>query len=168
MTRAIFSYIGMDVVAATAYETKGFGNSENLKMSFRKISIRVILLYFFSIVAQSFPVAYDDPHLSFTNHGLASGASSPFMIAIVNAGIKGLPHVLNGFFIFSSSSAGANSLYVASRTLHALAVERKVLDGPIQRQLKLTYQGVPLVAVAASASFGLLAFMSTKASSTKV
>lgn len=168
MTRAIFSYIGMDAVAATAYETRGFGNSENIKMSFRKISIRVILLYFFAIVAQSFPVAYDDTHLSFSNHGLASGASSPFMIAIVNAGIKGLPHILNGFFIFSSSSSGANSLYVASRTLHALAVERKVFDGPIQRQLRLTSYGVPLVAVGASASFGLLAFMSTKATSTQV
>jgi yeast amino acid transporter len=168
MTRAIFSYIGMDAVAATASETKGFGNSETIKMSFRKISIRVILLYFFAIVAQSFPVAYDDDHLSFRNHGLASGVSSPFMIAIVNAGIKGLPHVLNGFFIFSSSSAGANSLYVASRTLHALAIERKVFEGPIQRQLRLTHYGVPLVAVAVSASFGLLAFMSTKATSTKV
>ena len=168
MTKAIFSYIGMDVVAATAYETKGFGNSENIKISFRKISIRVVLLYCFAIVAQSFPVAYDDIHLSFTNHGLASGTSSPFMIAIVNAGIKGLPHVLNGFFIFSSLSAGANSLYVASRTLHALAVERRVLEGPIQRQLGMTHYGVPLVAVGASASFGLLAFMSTKASSTQV
>lgn len=168
MTKAIFSYIGMDVVAATAYETKGFGNSENIKISFRKISIRAILLYFFAIVAQSFPVASNDTHLSFTNHGLASGASSPFMVAIVNAGIKGLPHILNGFFIFSSFSAGANALYVASRTLHALAVDHQVLEGPFQRKLRLTHNGVPMVAVLASASFGLLAFMSTKTTSTQV
>lgn len=168
MTRAVFSYIGMDVVAATAYETRGFGNSENIKISFRKISIRTVLVYFFAILAQSFPVASNDTRLSFSNHGLASGASSPFMIAIVNAGIKVLPHILNGFFIFSSCSAGAGSLYVASRTLHALAVDGKVLEGRIQRQLKLTHKGVPMVAVAASASFGLLAFMSIKASSTKV
>jgi amino acid transporter len=158
----------MDAVAATAYETRGFGNSENIKISFRKISIRIILLYFFAIIAQSFPVAYDDPRLSLTNQGLASGASSPFMIAIVNAGIKGLPHVLNGFFIFSSCSAGANSLFVASRTLHALAVEQRVFQGPLQRLLRLTHYGVPLVSVAASATFGLLAFMSTKATSTQV
>lgn len=168
MTNAIFSYIGMDVVAATAYETKGYGNSENIKISFRKISIRTILLYFFAMIAQSFPVDSDDPHLSFSNNGLAAGASSPFMIAIVNAGIKGLPHILNGFFIFSSFSAGGNVLYVASRTLHALAVDRHVLEGPFQRKLRLTHHGVPMVAVAASASFGLLAFMSTKASSTQV
>lgn len=168
MTKAIFSYIGMDTVAATAYETKGFGNSENIRISFRKICIRIILLYFFAIVGQSFPVAYNDPRLTFSNHGLASGASSPFLIAIVNAGITGLPHVLNGFFIFSAASAGANSLYVASRTLHALAVERRVFESVFQQQLKLTYYGVPLVAVGTSASFGLLAFMSTKETSTQV
>ncbi|KAI9856331.1 MAG: hypothetical protein M1813_009167 [Trichoglossum hirsutum] len=168
MTTAIFSYIGMDIVAATAAENKFQGNSESIKMATRKISLRIILLYFFAIVTASFPVAYDDPHLLQTNHGLKSGASSPFMIAIFNAGIPVLPHLLNAFFIFSSSSAGINALYVASRTLHALAVSGRVFDGPIARRLKLTVFGVPMVAVFTSSSFGLLAFMSTKAQPSKV
>ncbi|KAH0536832.1 hypothetical protein FGG08_006330 [Glutinoglossum americanum] len=167
MTTAIFSYIGMDIVAATAAETKFQGNSESIKMATRKISLRILLLYFFAIVTVSFPVAYDDPHLLVTNHGLKSGASSPFMIAIYNAGIPVLPHILNAFFIFSSSSAGINALYVASRTLHALAVSGRVWEGPVARRLRLTKFGVPMVAVLGSASFGLLAFMSTKAQPAK-
>ncbi|KAH0556158.1 hypothetical protein GP486_005911 [Trichoglossum hirsutum] len=168
MTNAIFSYIGMDIVAATAAENKNQGNSESIKMATRKISLRIILLYFFAIMTASFAVAYDDSHLLADNHGLKSGASSPFMIAIFNAGIPVMPHLLNTFFIFSSSSAGINALYVASRTLHALAVSGRVFGGPIARRLKITKFGVPMVAVFTSASFGLLAFMSTKAKPTKV
>ncbi|KAI9770162.1 MAG: hypothetical protein M1839_003264 [Geoglossum umbratile] len=168
MTNAVFSYIGMDIVAAAAAENKSQGNSESIKMATRKINLRIILLYFFAIVTVSFPVAYDDRHLIFSNHGLKSGTSSPFMIAIFNAAIPVLPHILNAFFIFSSSSAGINSLYTASRTLHALASSGRVLEGPIARRLRLTSRGVPVVSVLTSASFGLLAFMSTKTQPQKV
>ncbi|KAI9773681.1 MAG: hypothetical protein M1840_006955 [Geoglossum simile] len=168
MTNCVFSYIGMDIVAAAAAENKSQGNSESIKMATRKINLRIILLYFFAIVTASFPVAYDDKHLLITNHGLKSAASSPFMIAIFNAGIPVLPHILNAFFIFSSSSAGINSLYAASRTLHALASSDRVVGGPIAKRLRLTVRGVPMVAVLTSASFGLLAFMSTKTQPQKV
>jgi amino acid transporter len=168
MIASIFPYVGMDIVAVTAAENKFQGNSESIKMASRKISLRILLLYFFAITTASFAVAYDDPQLLVTNHGLRSGASSPFMIAIYNAGIPVLPHILNAFFIFSSSSAGINALYAASRTLHALAVSGRVWEGPIARRLRLTRFGVPMVGVLASASFGLLTLMSTKAQPTKV
>jgi yeast amino acid transporter len=168
MTNCVFSYIGMDMVAAAAAENRSQGNSESIKMATRKINLRIILLYFFAIVTASFPVAYNDEHLLKTNHGLKSATSSPFMVAIYNAGIPVLPHILNAFFIFSSSSAGINSLYTASRTLHALATSERVIEGPIARRLRLTVRGVPMVAVCTSASFGLLAFMSTRAQPQKV
>jgi amino acid transporter len=168
MTLTIWSYLGMDIVSVTAAETKGYGDPESIKMATRKISLRILVIYFFCIVVISFSVPYDDPHLLRSNHGYKSGASSPFMIAIVNAGIPTLPHILNAFFIFSSSSAGINSLYVASRTLHAMAVEGRVLDGFITRRLKRTNYGVPMYAVFASAAFGLLPFMSTKTAPSQV
>jgi amino acid transporter len=168
MTLTIWSYLGMDIVSVTAAETKGYGDPESIKMATRKISLRILLLYFFCIVVISFSVPYDDPHLLRSNHGNKSGASSPFMIAIVNAGIPTLPHILNAFFIFSASSAGINSLYVASRTLHAMAVEGRVLDGFITRRLKRTNYGVPMYSVFASAAFGLLPFMSTKTAPSQV
>jgi yeast amino acid transporter len=168
MTLTIWSYLGMDIVSVTAAETKGYGDPESIKMATRKISLRILLIYFFCIVTISFAVPSDDPHLLQSNHGYKSGASSPFMIAIVNAGIPTLPHILNAFFIFSSSSAGINSLYVSSRTLHAMAVEGRVLDGFITRRLKRTNYGVPMYAVFASAAFGLLPFMSTKTAPSQV
>ncbi|KAH0556771.1 hypothetical protein GP486_005439 [Trichoglossum hirsutum] len=168
MTLTIWSYLGMDIVSVTAAETKNYGDPESIKMATRKISLRILLLYFFCIVVISFAVPYDDPHLLKTNNGYKSGASSPFMIAVVNAGIPTLPHIINAFFIFSASSAGINSLYVTSRTLHAMAVEGRVMNGFITRRLKRTTYGVPMYAVFASAAFGLLPFMSTKTAPSQV
>jgi yeast amino acid transporter len=168
MTLTIWSYLGMDIVSVTAAETKGYGDPESIKMATRKISLRILLVYFFCIVSMSFVVPYDDPQLLSSNNGYKSGAASPFVIATVNAGISTLPHILNAFFIFSASSAGINSLYVASRTLHAMAVEGRVLDGFITRRLKRTNYGVPMYAVFASATFGLLPFMSTKTAPSQV
>ncbi|KAI9853557.1 MAG: hypothetical protein M1813_002063 [Trichoglossum hirsutum] len=168
MTSSVFSYVGMDLVAVTAAETRGFGDSESIKIATRKISLRVIVFYLLSSIAVSLPVAYDDRHLLNSNHGLASASSSPYTIAIYNAGIRALPHILNAFLIFSSTATGISGLYGASRTLHALALSGRVLEGPIARSLKLTKFGVPMVAVLASGAFGLLAFMSIKSGSTKV
>jgi yeast amino acid transporter len=168
MTSSIFSYVGMDLVAVTAAETRGFGDSESIKIATRKISLRVIIFYFLASVAVSFPVAYDDPNLLTSNRGLASAASSPFTIAIYNAGIPVLPHILNAFLIFSSTATGISGLYGASRTLHALAVSGRVLDGPVARSLQITHSGVPVVAVLASGIFGFLAFMSINSGPAKV
>ena len=65
----------------------------------------------------SFVVEYTDPDLL----GSKNAKSSPFVIAIFNAGIKGLPDLLNAVVMVCVCSVGSSSIYISSRTLHAMA-----------------------------------------------
>lgn len=62
-------------------------------------------------------VPYTDPRLL----GTSSIAASPFVIAMNNAGIKGLPSLLNVVVMIGLCSIGAESLYISSRVSTALA-----------------------------------------------
>ncbi|KAI7186014.1 hypothetical protein KC363_g6826 [Hortaea werneckii] len=53
-------------------------------------------------------------------------AASPFVISIDEAGIKGLPDLLNVVIIFAVMSIGAESVYVASRILRAMSHQRLI------------------------------------------
>lgn len=59
-------------------------------------------------------VPYDDPRLL---SGGGDARASPFVIAIDNAGVKGLPHVVNGVLLVAAWSAG-NSDLVSGLCLH--------------------------------------------------
>lgn len=61
-------------------------------------------------------VPSDDPNLN------AEGTlGSPFVIAIKRAEVYGLAHAINGFIFLSVISCGITSVYVASRSLTAMA-----------------------------------------------
>ena len=47
--------------------------------------------------------------------------SSPFVLAIKTAGIKGLPDLLNAVLLICVCSVGSTSIYISSRTLQAMA-----------------------------------------------
>lgn len=53
-------------------------------------------------------------------------AASPFVISIDEAGIKGLPDLLNVVIMFAVMSIGAESVYVASRILRAMSHQRLI------------------------------------------
>jgi amino acid transporter len=56
-----------------------------------------------------------------TTYGISGGQNSPFVLSALLEHVPFLPHFLNGFFIFSATTTGINSLYSASRLLHAIA-----------------------------------------------
>lgn len=90
-------------------------------------------------------VAYNDERL-LRNDGNAH--ASPFVIAIDNAGVKGLPHVINAAVFTSAFSAGNSFLYCASRILYGLA-----LRGQAPKIFTYcTKSGLPIAAVIASVS----------------
>lgn len=62
-------------------------------------------------------VPYDDADLASANGTLGS----PFVIAIKRAEVYGLAHAINGFIFLSVISCGITSVYVASRSLTAMA-----------------------------------------------
>lgn len=67
-------------------------------------------------------VSADDDRL----FGGSGVAASPFVIALNDAGINGLPDFLNVVIIVGISAIGAESIYVASRQLRAMAHQRLI------------------------------------------
>lgn len=88
-------------------------------------------------------VAYNDERLLRTD---ATAHASPFVIAIDNAGVRGLPHVINAAIFTSAFSAGNSFLYCASRILYGLS-----LRGQAPKLFSYcTKSGLPLFAVIAA------------------
>jgi amino acid transporter len=171
----IFSMLGWEVILFTAAENSDLARTETVKLSSRKIALRVILLYALATFCVGLNVPYTDDNLKdLTINGVTGGQNSIFIIAMVrNHMPPGLPYFMNAFFIFSACSTGTNALYSASRTLHALASIPEAWPrwGPIESlrsRLERTTYGVPRTAVFVSWLFGFLAFMSVKVSEAEV
>ncbi len=86
------------------------------------------------------------------------------MIAIEQAGIRGLPSVVNAAVLLSAFSAGQSDLYASSRTLYGMAVDGKA--PAIFR--KCTRSGIPIYATAATWCVGLLAYLNLSNSASTV
>ncbi|KAL4810959.1 amino acid permease/ SLC12A domain-containing protein [Aspergillus unguis] len=81
------------------------------------IPIRVATFYLVSIVLIGVLISPDNKNLL----GSSGVAASPFVIAINQAGIKGLPDVLNVAIIFAVAAIAAESFFIASRILQSMS-----------------------------------------------
>ncbi|KAM5429511.1 hypothetical protein McanMca71_003160 [Microsporum canis] len=153
----IFSYVGMDIVAATAAESKSLADSESMKMAARKINLRVITLYTLSMLTASFLVPRNHPFLN--GKAQSVGASSVFLIAVVEAGLPAAAHFFNAMYVFSAFTCAINSMYVASRVLHTLALREQTGPRWLTRRLQECHLGVPLRTVFATAGLMMIAYM---------
>ncbi|OQU96993.1 hypothetical protein CLAIMM_02998 [Cladophialophora immunda] len=164
MTLTIFSMIGFEAVTITAAENRELRTYEGVKISSRKIAIRIILLYSLTTFTVGLNVPYDEPLLANRDISvLDNGTHSAFVIAAIRAGKKFWPNFFNGFFILSATSSGINSLYLSSRVLHALALSQGAWPRclrTVQNRLKETgSKGVPRNAVLISWLFGFLGYL---------
>lgn len=104
-------------------------------------------------------VAYDDPQLNLTSKTTAN--ASPFVIAIKNASIPVLPHIVNGSILLFTFSSSNSDLYVASRTLYGLSLRG---EAPVCFSYT-NKRGVPYYSLLLSAVFTMLAFMAVSTNS---
>lgn len=153
----MFSYVGMDIVAATAAESRALSDSESMKMAARKINIRIVTLYALALLTASFVVPFNHPFIN--GKGQSVGSHSIFIIAVVEAGLPSAAHFFNAVFVFSSFTCAINSMYVASRVLHTLALREQTGPDFITERLKRCHSGVPVRAVLVTAALMLIAFM---------
>jgi yeast amino acid transporter len=174
MTTAIFSLTGFETVAISAPENRDLAKHESVKIATKKWSMRVILLYSLAVFTVGLNVPYTDPNLrDLSINSIKSGEHSLFIIAAMRSHVRGLPGFFNGFFIFSATSCGLSSLYIASRTLHALACIPDVWPSwtvarNVKSMLERTVSGVPMAAVFISWLFGLLSFLVVSPNPTQV
>jgi amino acid transporter len=145
-----------ELVVVTAGEMKS--PRRNLPIAARRYAYRLFFFYIGCVLAIGIICPSDAKAL--TKGGEGAG-SSAFVVAIKNAGIPALDHIINALIIISAWSAGNSFLYLSSRSLYALA-----LSGNAPRCFKACSRtGVPYLCVAASSLFCFLAYLNVTKSS---
>ncbi|GMM37449.1 Dip5 protein [Saccharomycopsis crataegensis] len=157
---AVFAYLGTELVGVT------FGEARNPRHSIKKAIkltfYRILVFYCASCFLLACCVAYNDP-LLLSAKG-TSAAASPFVIAIKNAKISVLPHVVNACILIFIFSASNSDLYIATRTLYGLSA-----NGKAPKIFSRTNKnGVPVYSLAFAGLFCCLAFMTCSSSSKTV
>ncbi|KAF2470166.1 uncharacterized protein BDR25DRAFT_304114 [Lindgomyces ingoldianus] len=152
LVNAAFSYGGVEMVAVAAGEATN--PRKNIPKAVRRVFWRILFFYVLGSLAIGVTVSSDDPQL--TNDNAKGAQSSPWVIAIKNAGIPVLPHIINAVILTSATSSGNAFLYTGSRYLFGVAQNRQAP----RFLLKCSKSGVPYYCVAATAAISLLTYMS--------
>jgi len=148
---AAFAFSGTELIGLAAAETAN--PRKSLPTAVKQVFWRISLFYIVALTVVGLLVPYTDQRL-LNDSTSVNAKASPFVIAITNAGINGLPSVFNAVIMIAVLSVGNSSIYGSSRTLAALAEQSqapKVL-GYIDRQ------GRPIVSIALASVVGFLAF----------
>lgn len=149
---AAFAFAGTELVGLAAAETAN--PRKSLPTAIKQVFWRITLFYIVSLTLVGLLVPYNDDRL--VNGKSSSDAkASPFVIAIVNAGISGLPSVMNVVIMIAVLSVGNSSIYGSSRTLAALAEQNQApkIFAYIDRK------GRPMVSIALASALGFLAYL---------
>ncbi|KAF8244923.1 hypothetical protein K440DRAFT_655769 [Wilcoxina mikolae CBS 423.85] len=160
---ACFAFSGSEVICVAASET--LNPRRNIPKAVRRTFWRVLIFYIFGVLAIGVLVPYNDKGLTTAlKQGKSGAAVSPWVAAIVNAGIHGLPHLINAVILSSAWSCGNSFMYSASRNLYALAITG---NAP-KIFAKCSKRGIPMYAVCAVFATTFLSFMVVSENSAKV
>lgn len=130
----------------------------NLPRAAKSFFIRIFVFYIGSVLAIGIICPSDDPGL--TSGGQGAG-SSPFVLGIQKAGIRGLDSVINAAILTSAWSAANAFVYQSSRSLYSMS-----LNGDAPKIFsRCTKKGVPYMAVMGSSLFSFLAYLNVNSKS---
>ena len=152
-TSAAFAFGGSEMVGLAAAETAN--PRKTLPKAAKQVFWRITIFYMVSLTLVGLLVSHKDPRL--IGSSSADAAASPFVIALVSHGIKGLPSVFNVVICIAVLSVGNSSVYACSRTLAAFSEQ-----GYAPKWMRLEYvdrAGRPLVGIVITSVFGLLGFV---------
>ncbi|KAL0941527.1 General amino acid permease AGP2-like protein 1 [Colletotrichum truncatum] len=166
LATATFTVVGPDYISMIAAEAKH--PSLYIKSAFKTVYMRFGLFFVGAALTCGIVLPYDDPVLKKIYLGGGSGggtaAASPWVMAMENMGIQGLPHLVNALLFTTIFSAGNTYTYCATRSLYSLA-----LDGRAPALLrKTTKNGVPIYCFAVTMIFPMLSFLQCGSGSAKV
>ena len=133
----------------------------NLPKAGQRFFYRLLFLYVVGILFIGMIVSSDNKQL--LNGGEGAG-SSPWVLAIKEAGIPVLDSIINAVIITSAWSCSNSFLYLSTRSLYSLAL---VGNAP-NFFTRCSKAGVPYYALAASSSFSLLAYLNVSSKGSTV
>ncbi|KAK5126175.1 hypothetical protein LTR08_005014 [Meristemomyces frigidus] len=159
---AVFAFLGTELIGVTVGEAQN--PRRNVPRAIKLTFFRILIFYICSVFLLGLIVPYNSDLLIFATKSSTSAAASPFVVAIQIAGIKTLPGFLNGCILIFVFSAANSDLYIASRTIHGLAVK-----GHAPSFLAITdKRGVPFYSLGLSAMVCCIAFMNVSTASKTV
>lgn len=163
---AAFTIVGPEYLAMVAGEAKR--PRVYLKAAFKTMYWRFAFFFIGGALCVGIVIPYNDKTLTDVLAGTSSGggtaAASPYVIAMQNLGVSGLPHFTNALLVTSIFSAGNALTYCATRSLYGLA-----LEGQAPTFLKkCTKAGVPIYCYAVVMLFPLLSFLQVSSGSAQV
>lgn len=148
---AAFSFAGTELIGTSAAaETKN--PRETIPRASKQSFWLVTIVYIVTLTLISCLVPYNDERLL---NGSSYASVSPFVIAIQNGNIKGLPSVMNAVILIAILSVANSAVYACSRVLASLADvghAPKILSYVDRR-------GRPIVSILFTMIFGLLSFI---------
>ncbi|KAF9017102.1 hypothetical protein BDZ89DRAFT_1140979 [Hymenopellis radicata] len=138
---AAFSIGGPEFVSMCAGEAEN--PRKTIPKAIQRVFWRLAAFYVLGILCVGILIASNDADLI---DGIANGTgvgASPFVIGMQHLGISVLPHIINAVIITSATSCGNSFIFVAVRSIHALARQ-----GHAPKLLGYTTKrGVPLTAL---------------------
>jgi amino acid transporter len=152
-------YCGTEMLAFTAAESKD--PKRDLPRAIRQTFWRILIIFMGLVFFAGIIVPYTADDLL---NASSKSAKSPWTIALVNAGWGGAGNLLNVVMITAQFSSVNSGIYIASRTLVALAVNGRAP----KFFAKTTSNGTPINAIVFSNTLGLISILNVKSGPGKV
>ncbi|KAF7595573.1 hypothetical protein BBP40_005608 [Aspergillus hancockii] len=162
--QAAFTIVGPEYIASVAGETQR--PTKTLKRAFKSVYWRYGVFFIGGALCCGIVLPANDPTLLrvLGSGETGTGAASPFVIAMNNMKIEGLPHVINALLLTSIYSAGNAYTYATSRSLYGLAQ-----NGHAPKIFgKTTKNGVPIYALIVALAFACLSYLKLGSGSVQV
>ena len=152
--RAAFAFGGTELVGLAAAEAAD--PRKSLPTATKQVFWRITTFYVLSLFIVGLIVPSDSPGLlGAPGSSSQDTKTSPFVLAITLAGVKGLPSVFNAVITISVLSVANSCTYGSTRTMQALAV-RNMGPGFLKY---IDKKGRPVWCIVVQILFGLLAFI---------
>ena len=156
MQNAVFSYLGAELVGITVGEAQN--PRKAIPRAVRLTFFRIVFFYLVLVLLLGMNVPYTSRSLLSSvseSQKTASANASPFVVAAMLAGVPTIKNLINVCLLIFTFSAANSDLYIATRSLYALAVEGnapKIFSRTDDR-------GVPIYALALSSICCVSAYM---------
>ncbi|CAK1364308.1 Dicarboxylic amino acid permease [Cercospora beticola] len=162
MVTAVFAYLGTELVGVTVGEAQN--PRKNIPRAIKLTFWRICVFYILSVLFLGMIIPYNSEFLLQAKGSKTSAAASPFVAAIRSASIPSLPGILNACILIFVFSAANSDLYIASRTLHGLAIKKHAPE----LFARTNRRGVPYYALGLSSLICCIAYMNVSTASTTV
>jgi yeast amino acid transporter len=150
-TTAAFAFGGTELSGLAAAESAN--PAKSLPKACKQVFWRIMIFYVLGTLMVGLIVPYNAPYL--LNASGSKTAYSPFVVSIQNAGISGLPSVMNAVITISVVSVANSATFGSTRTIQAMAAK-----GMAPKLFSYVDKaGRPIWCVLLQIAFGFLAFV---------